>query len=144
MTFNAFLLPNTLKVEFNSMFLERQVEHSQKVNKFFHRNLGVLAPFEDIMAIWGCNAYLLNSKSNCECCKVFRDLLFVSYSLYGSKIDETREFLNKNYLISFFMDFKNSQAGQGRAFRHLWQMKKLGKICSLFGSVQPISLRTMV
>jgi len=42
-----------------------------------------------------------------------------------------------------YMDFKNSQARQGRAFGHLWQMKKFGKICSLFGSVQPISLRTL-
>jgi len=41
------------------------------------------------------------------------------------------------------MDFKNYQARQGRAFRHLWQMKKFGKICLLFGSVQPISLRTL-
>jgi len=41
------------------------------------------------------------------------------------------------------MDFKNSQAKQGRAFRHLWQMKKFGKICLLFGSVQPISLNTL-
>jgi hypothetical protein len=32
---------------------------------------------------------------------VFRNLLFVSHILYGSKIDETREFLNKNYLLSF-------------------------------------------
>jgi len=38
------------------------------------------------------------------------------------------------------MDFKNSQARQGRAFRHLWQMKK---ICLLFGSAQPISLWTL-
>ncbi len=62
--------------------------------KFFHRNLGVLAPFDDIIN-WGgcrggCNAYLVNSKSNCECCMVFRDLLFVSNTLYGSKIDEMR------------------------------------------------------
>jgi len=42
------------------------------------------------------------------------------------------------------MDLKNSQARQGRAFRHLWQMKKFGKICLLFGSVQPISLRRLV
>jgi len=42
------------------------------------------------------------------------------------------------------MDLKNSQARQGRAFRHLWQMKKFGKICLLFGSVQPISLRTLI
>jgi len=41
------------------------------------------------------------------------------------------------------MDFKNSQARQGRAFRHLWQMNKIGKIFLLFGSVQPISLRTL-
>ena len=76
---------------------------------------------------------------------VFRDLLFVSNTSYGPKIDEMREFFfNKNYLISFFMDFKNSQARQGRAFRHLWQMNKFGKICLLFGSVQPISLRTLV
>ncbi len=54
----------------------------------------------------GCNAYLVNSKSNCECCMVFRDLLFVSNTtLYGSKIDERREFLNKNYLISFSYGF---------------------------------------
>jgi len=33
---------------------------------------------------------------------VFRDLLFVSNTSYGSKIDEMREYLNKNYLISFF------------------------------------------
>ena len=42
------------------------------------------------------------------------------------------------------MDFKNSQARQRRAFRHLWQIEKLGKICLLFGSVQPISLRTLL
>ncbi len=41
------------------------------------------------------------------------------------------------------MDFKNSQARKGRAFRHLWQMKKLGKFCLLFESVQPISLRAL-
>jgi len=41
------------------------------------------------------------------------------------------------------MDFKNSQARQGRAFRHQWQMKKFGKICILFRSIQPISLRTL-
>jgi len=39
------------------------------------------------------------------------------------------------------MDFKNSQAKQGRALKHLWQ--KFGKICLLFGSAQPISLRTL-
>jgi len=41
------------------------------------------------------------------------------------------------------MDLKNYQARQGRAFRQLWQMKKFGKICLLFGSVQAISLRTL-
>jgi len=44
----------------------------------------------------GCNAYLVNSKSSCECYMVFRDLLFVSNTSYGSKIDEIREFLIKN------------------------------------------------
>jgi hypothetical protein len=39
-----------------------------------------------------CNAYLVNSKSNCGFCMVFRDLLFVSNTSYGSKIDEMREF----------------------------------------------------
>jgi len=91
----------------------------------------------------GCNTYLVNSNSNCDCCMVFRDLLIVSNTLYGSKIDEMRDFLSKNYLHAIYMDFKNSQARQGRAFRHRWQMKKLGKICLLFGSVQPISLRTL-
>jgi len=42
------------------------------------------------------------------------------------------------------MDLKNSQARQGRAFRHLWQMKKFGKNCLLFEIVQSISLRTLV
>jgi len=42
------------------------------------------------------------------------------------------------------MDFKNYKARQGRAFRHLWQMKKFGKFCLLFGSVQPVSLRTLI
>ncbi len=41
---------------------------------------------------------------------VFRDLLFVSNTSYGSKIEEMREFFNKKCL-----DFKNSQARQGRA-----------------------------
>ncbi len=79
------------------MCLERYVEHSQKVNKFFHRSLRVLAPFDDVIK-WrvagGCNAYLVNlvnSKSNCKCCMVFRDLLFVSNTSYVSKIDEMRE-----------------------------------------------------
>jgi len=57
-----------------------------------------------------CNAYLVHSKSNCECYMVFGDLLFVSNASYGSKIDEIRQFLNKNYLIRFLMDLKNSQA----------------------------------
>jgi len=115
------------------MFLEIQVEHSQKVNKFFHRNLRVLSLFDDVIKrrfAGGCNAYLVNSNSNCECCVVFRNLLFVSNSSYVT-------------LQTFYMDFKNSQARQGRAFRHLWQMKKFGKICLLFGIVQPISLRTL-
>jgi len=67
----------------------------------------------------GCNAYLVNSKSNCECCMVFRDLIFVSNTSHGSKIDEMRELLNKNYLISFLYGFQNSKARQGRVFRHL-------------------------
>jgi len=33
----------------HSIFLEIQVEHSRKVNKFFHRNLQVLAPFDDVI-----------------------------------------------------------------------------------------------
>jgi len=53
------------------------------------------------------------------------------------------EFLNKNCLKRFLYGLKNSQARQGKAFRHLWQMKKFGKICLLLGSVQPISLRTL-
>ncbi len=57
------------------------------------------------MAGGGCDAYLVNSKSNCECCMVFRDLLFVSNTLYGSKIDEMIDFLNKNYPISFLYGF---------------------------------------
>jgi hypothetical protein len=62
----------------------------------------------------GCNAYLVNSKSNCECCIVFRDLLFVSNNSYGSKIDEMSEFLNKNCLERFLYGFKkfSSQTGQ--------------------------------
>ncbi len=40
----------------------------------------------------GYNAYLLNSKSNCESCIVFRDLLFVYNTSYGPKIDGMREF----------------------------------------------------
>jgi len=54
----------------------------------------------------GCNAYLVNSKSNCECYMVFEDLLFVSNASDGSKIDEIREFLNKNYLMRFLCGFK--------------------------------------
>jgi len=44
---------------------------------------------------------------------VFRDLFFVSNTSYGSKIDKMREYLNKNYLRSFF-GFKkfSSQTGQ--------------------------------
>ncbi len=63
---------------------------------------------------WWCNAYLVNSKSNCECCMVFKDSLFVSNTSYGSKIGEMREFFNKNYLISFLYGFKkfSSQTGQ--------------------------------
>jgi hypothetical protein len=38
-------------------------------------------------------------------CMVFRDLLFVSNTLYGSKIDEMREFLHKNNLLSFLYGF---------------------------------------
>ncbi len=34
---------------------------------------------------------------------------------------------------TFLLDFKNSQARQGRAFRHLWQMKKLGKFVYFLG-----------
>jgi len=52
----------------------------------------------------GCNAYLVNSNLNCAC-MVFRDLLIVSNTLYGSKIDKMRDFLNKNYLTSFFSGF---------------------------------------
>ncbi len=89
----------------------------------------------------GCIAYVLNSKSNCECGMVFIDLLLVSNIFYGSKIDEMRVFEQKllKYLISFFMDYKNSQAKQGKSFRQLWQMKNFGKICLLFGSVQPMN-----
>ncbi len=43
----------------------------------------------------GCNAYLVNSKSNCECYMVFGDLIFVSNTSYRSKIDEIKEFLAK-------------------------------------------------
>ncbi len=68
-------------------------------------SLQVLAQFDDIIK-WGiaggCNAYLVNSKSNCECCMVFKDLLFVFNT---SKIDEMREFLNKNDLINFLYGF---------------------------------------
>ncbi len=39
----------------------------------------------------GFNDYLVNSKTNCESCMVFRDLLFVSYTSYGSKSNEMRE-----------------------------------------------------
>ncbi len=53
----------------------------------------------------GCNAYLVNSNSNCECCMVSRNLLFVSNTSYGSKIDEMREFFNKNYLTNFLYGF---------------------------------------
>ncbi len=62
----------------------------------------------------GCNAYLVNSKSNCECNMVFGDFLFVSNTSCGSKIDEIREFLSKNYLIRFLYGFKkfSSQTGQ--------------------------------
>jgi hypothetical protein len=44
----------------------------------------------------------------------FGDFLFVSNTSYGSKIDEIREFLNKNYLIRFLYGFKkfSSQTGQ--------------------------------
>ncbi len=71
-------------------------------------------------------------------------MFLILHSSYGSKIDEMKEFfLTKITLQDFYIDFKNSQARQGRAFRHLWQMKKFGKICLLFGSVQPVSLRTL-
>jgi len=53
----------------------------------------------------GFNAYLVNSKSNFEWCMVFGDLLFVSNTSYGSKIDEIKEFLNKNYLVRFLYAF---------------------------------------
>ncbi len=53
----------------------------------------------------GCNAYLVNSKSNCKWYMVFRDLLFVSNTSHGSKIDEMRELFDKNYLISFLYEF---------------------------------------
>jgi len=46
---------------------------------------------------------------------VFRDdLPLVSNISYGSKIDEMREFLNKNYLTSFLYGFLkfSSQTGQ--------------------------------
>ncbi len=36
---------------------------------------------------------------------VFRDLLFVSNTSFGSKINEMREFLNKNYLWCFLYGF---------------------------------------
>jgi len=68
----------------------------------------VLAPFDNVIkrrVAGGCNAYLVNSNSNCECYMVFRDLLFVSNTSYGSKIDEMGEFFNKNFLISFFNVF---------------------------------------
>ncbi len=52
-----------------------------------------------------CNAYLVNSNSNCEYYMVFRDLLFVSNTSYGSKIDEMKDFLNENFLISFLYGF---------------------------------------
>ena len=125
------------------MFLEIQVEHSQKVNKFFHRNLRVLAPFDDVIK---CRVAGVESpKSNCKFCMIFRDLLFVSNTSYGSNFDEMREFFKaKITLQTFYMDFKNSQARQGSAFRHLWQMKKFGKNCLHFGSVQPVSLRALI
>ncbi len=37
---------------------------------------------------------------------VFGDLLFVSNTSYGSKIDEIKEVLNKNYLAMFLYGFK--------------------------------------
>jgi hypothetical protein len=37
---------------------------------------------------------------------VFEDLLFVSNNSYGSKIDEIREFLNKNDIIRSLYGFK--------------------------------------
>ncbi len=49
----------------------------------------------------GYNDYLVNSKSNCEFYMVFRDLLFLSNTSYGFKMNEMRKILNKNYLISF-------------------------------------------
>jgi len=50
----------------------------------------------------GYNAYFVNSKSNCEFCMVCRDLLFVSNTSYGFKINEIREFLNKKLLNKLF------------------------------------------
>ncbi len=65
---------------------------------------------------------------------VFRNLLFVSNTLYGFKIDEMREFfLTKITLQTFNMYFKNSRAIQGKAFRHLWQMKNLEKFVYFSG-----------
>ncbi len=51
----------------------------------------------------GCNAYLVNSKSNCECCMVFRDLLFVSDISNGFKIDEMREFFLTKITFKLFI-----------------------------------------
>jgi len=50
----------------------------------------------------GCNTYLVNSKSNCDFCIVFRDLLFSNTS-YGSKIDEMRDFLKKKLPYKLFI-----------------------------------------
>jgi len=57
----------------------------------------------DVIQWKGYNAYLV--KSNCELCMaimVCRDLLFVSNSSDGFKINEIREFLNKKLLNKLF------------------------------------------
>jgi hypothetical protein len=52
-----------------------------------------MIPFDELIK-WrvagGYNSYLVNS--NCECCMVFRDLLFNNNTSYGSKTNEMREF----------------------------------------------------
>ncbi len=78
---------------FCTKFQEREVEYYPKVNKFFHRSLQILAPIDDIIKwrVEGGGRKCLLSKFKVKWW-VFRDLLFVYNTLYGSKIDVMRKF----------------------------------------------------
>ncbi len=64
---------------------------------------------------------------------VFRYLLFVSNTLYGSKIDKKREFLKKITLSDFIWILKILKPDRAcRAVRHHWQKKKNWKYVFTF------------